>query len=70
LVAAGDAAELAAAVERLLADRAAAARLGAAARALALVRHEPGRITDRTLEIYEDVVERARRRGERDVALR
>ena len=63
LAAAGDAAALAAAVERLLADRAAAARLGSAARAVALARHEPGRITDRTLEIYEDVVGRTRRRG-------
>lgn len=65
LVAAGDAAALAAAVERLLADRAAAARLGAAARAFALARHDPGRITDRTLEIYEDVAGRTRRRGDR-----
>ena len=64
LVAAGDAPALAAAVGRLLADRALAARLGAAARAVALTRHDPARISARTMEIYEDVAGR-RRPGER-----
>jgi glycosyltransferase involved in cell wall biosynthesis len=69
LVAAGDAPALAAAVGRLLADRATAARLGAAARAAALPRHDPGRIVARTMEIYEGVAGRRRPGSDRDGAV-
>jgi glycosyltransferase involved in cell wall biosynthesis len=60
LVDAGDADALAAALARLLRDGEEAARLGAAARSAALARHDPRVITDRTLEIYDDVIHCAR----------
>lgn len=49
---------VAAALQRLLADRPFAVRLGAAAQARALVRHDPVRIVERMLRIYEAAAER------------
>jgi glycosyltransferase involved in cell wall biosynthesis len=59
LVPRGDAPALAAALSLLLDDRAAAARLGARARATAVARHDPAHITERTLEIYAEVIGRS-----------
>ena len=56
LVGEGDAVALAGALARVLHDRDEAGRLGHAARATALARHDPRRITARMLEIYEDVM--------------
>ena len=55
----GDAWLLADGIMKLLTDRAAAAGLGAAARARALVRNDPARLAARTVEIYEQVIARA-----------
>lgn len=62
----GDAGALAAALGRLLDDRAAAARLGAAARVTATARHDPRTVAAHTLAIYEEIV--ARSRGARPAA--
>jgi glycosyltransferase involved in cell wall biosynthesis len=66
LVDEGDAEAMAAALARLLRDGEEAARLGAAARATALARHDPRVITDRTLEVYDDVIHRARGWSQRE----
>jgi glycosyltransferase involved in cell wall biosynthesis len=56
----GDPWLLADGILRLLNDRAAAAALGAAARARALVRNDPDRLAARTVEIYSQVIAEAR----------
>jgi glycosyltransferase involved in cell wall biosynthesis len=58
----GDAWLLADRIMRLLGDRDAARRLGAAARARALQRNDPARIAARTIEIYTDVIAATRGR--------
>jgi glycosyltransferase involved in cell wall biosynthesis len=55
LVKEGDAAALAEALAHLLHDRDEAGRLGSAARVTAVARHDPRHVTERMLEIYEDV---------------
>ncbi|HEY1539453.1 MAG TPA: glycosyltransferase [Solirubrobacteraceae bacterium] len=62
LVTPGDAAALAAALARLRADPALRARLGSAAAADVGERFAPARLLARTQELYDDVVERRRRR--------
>src|ERR1039458_6065568 len=52
----GDSALLAAAVDRIFDDDALALRLTSAAKSVALRRHEPHRIVDRQLEIYQEVI--------------
>jgi glycosyltransferase involved in cell wall biosynthesis len=59
LVEQGDPVALASALARLLRDRDEAARLGASARATALARHDPERITGTLVGIYEDVIRHA-----------
>ena len=54
LVPRGDPVALAVAIERLLGDRAAAARLGAAARETARRRNDPSRVVADTLETYRE----------------